>query len=94
MTWRGISRDAVVVFQGDADLRDGSAVDVNPAPTGKKKISARGRSRGAPKSAAKAKSAKYPLPGFGARKGRKDIVDTAEYARELRRRTSTRKSRG
>jgi len=37
-----------------------------------------------------ARSAKRPLHGFGAWKHRSDIDDTAEFARSLRRRVSSR----
>lgn len=102
MTYRGVYRDGIVVLRGAVDLRNGQPVDVKSTGSSSVKSnasakakSAVGGARGAKGRAksrkpAKPKSAKHPLPGFGAWKHRTDIVDSAEFARWLRRRTSTR----
>ena len=104
MTYRGVYRDGVVVLQGDVDLQNGERVEVSPsralgtrlktaAKTGSiPKGGRRTGGRAKPRAFSKTQSAAHPLPGFGAWKHRTDIVDSAEFARALRRRTSTRQS--
>jgi len=77
--------DGIVVLQGDVDLQNGESVDVNPTREiglGRAKKSASDASEGR---AVKSDAVKHPLPGFGAWKDRADIVDSAEFARSLRR---------
>lgn len=96
MTYRGVYRDGIVILQGDVDLRNGDSVEVNATPARKPKAEKKSASgtnlrRGKVRSSSpKRTTAKHPLPGFGAWKGRTDIGDTAEFARALRKRTSTR----
>ena len=100
MTYRGTYRDGIVVLDDSADLRQGETVEVRPlrASTGARTRRAAkpvARSKSAPAKPAPSrdvKAVKRPLPGFGAWKHRTDIPDSAEFARELRRKVSTRRS--
>jgi hypothetical protein len=97
MTYRGVYRDGVVYPDGDVDLRNGEYVEISRAPSAKK-LPKKSRSTSerpvkTKKMSKRARVAKPPLPGFGAWKHRDDIVDSAEFARELRRRVSSREPR-
>lgn len=99
MTYRGIYREGIVILEGEVDLRDGATVDVHLSPirkSSKRKAAEKGGLRRSVKRPVPAKraSAKHPLPGFGAWKGRDDIGDTAKFVRDLRKRVGARGKRG
>lgn len=85
MTFPTVVRDGLIVINTHGEIPDGTPVEVVRLKKGTKKTSKRTR---------KASSSKDPLPGFGGWKHRTDIKDTAEYARELRRRVSRRARNG
>lgn len=94
MTFRTTVQDGLIVINTHGEIPDGTVVEVLPVQRNgaakpqatkrgsKKKSNARGRAR---------VSDEHPLPGFGSWKHRTDIVDTAAYARDLRKRASIRK---
>jgi hypothetical protein len=100
MIYRGVYRDGIVILEGDVDLQNGEPVSVSRGKNVKSKSKAKSATRGRKPAAASAKSrtpaanrsAKHPLPGFGAWKHRTDIADSVAFARALRRKTGARGS--
>ncbi len=90
MTFRTVVKDGLIVINTHGEIPDGTPVEVVLASngTGEKKSMSKGSRR------SKGKAPKMAEFGFGMWKHRKDIVDTAEFSRELRIRSSRRIRRG
>jgi hypothetical protein len=86
MTFRTVVKDGLIVINTHGEIPDGTPVEVvlSSNRTGGEKGTRRSKS----------KAPTVPEFGFGMWEHRKDIKDAAEFARELRVRTSRRVRRG
>jgi hypothetical protein len=91
MIYTGVYRDGIVLLDGDVDLRNGARVEVLPT----RRIGATKAKKRAAKGTRAKSSADPLLKFFGMSKDRADWKgrSSAEIARELRRRVSTRAKR-
>lgn len=97
MTFRTTVRDGLVVFNTHGQIPDGTPVEILPMRSGGTRRVSTAKTASSSARAAKSrvsarkKTVRSPDFGFGMWKHRRDIGDTAAFARELRRRSSTRK---
>lgn len=93
MTFRGVYRDGVIYVKDAQGLRDGDVVEITGGTAHSTSRSAKRDKKNTRGGSRKSVDPKHPLPGFGAWKHRKDIGDTASFARALRERISSRTPR-
>jgi hypothetical protein len=106
MTFRTVVRDGLIVINTHGEVPDGTPVRIvlpagnaGAAPARRRTSGSKAGKRGARGRAEKRVGAtggrqrSLPEFGFGLWKHRSDIGDTAEFARELRTRSSTRSTR-